>query len=198
MLVVVNSLIDGQLKIPFQIFYCYYYFIKLFVIVKCSVANPWSFTKLFFPDFTPVMDGWAFGIGSMALMQNFTEQMWSKSVTCVFTPHCLQDNYIQTLMNIRMIKVDKQNGIVNISQIKHTWFSFISLFVADLSNYNAVVFTGKKARKNRRRTGIHTEHEKGITEQSIYGKSHKEYKKPTYYYQEIYVNGPNNFAISNW
>jgi len=33
--------------------------------------------------------------------------------------------------------------------------------------------------KNRRRTSIHSEHEKGITELSIYGKFHKEYQKPT-------------------
>jgi len=35
--------------------------------------------------------------------------------------------------------------VVNISQIKHTWFSFVFLFVTDLSNYNAVVFTGKRS-----------------------------------------------------
>jgi len=69
--------------------------------------------------------------------------------------------------------------VVNISQIKHTWFSFVFLFVTDLSNYNAVVFTGKKTRKNGRHTSVHSEHEKGITEQSIYGKSLKEYRKPT-------------------
>jgi len=34
--------------------------------------------------------------------------------------------------------------VVNISQIKRTWFSFVFLFVTDLSNYNAVVFTGKR------------------------------------------------------
>jgi len=34
--------------------------------------------------------------------------------------------------------------VVNISQIKHTWFSFVFLFVTDLSNYNAVIFTGKR------------------------------------------------------
>jgi len=34
--------------------------------------------------------------------------------------------------------------VVNISQIKHTWFSFVFLFVTDLSNYNADVFTGKR------------------------------------------------------
>jgi len=31
-------------------------------------------------------------------------------------------------------------------------------------------------RKNGRRTSIHSEHEMGITEQSIYRKSHKEYR----------------------
>jgi len=34
--------------------------------------------------------------------------------------------------------------VMNISQIKHTWFSFDFLFVTDLSNYNAGVFTGKR------------------------------------------------------
>jgi len=33
---------------------------------------------------------------------------------------------------------------VNISQIKHTRFSFDFLFATNLSNYNAVVFTGKR------------------------------------------------------
>jgi len=33
---------------------------------------------------------------------------------------------------------------MNISQIKHIWFSFVFLFVTDLSNYNAVVFIGKR------------------------------------------------------
>jgi len=78
-----------------------------------------------------------------------------------------------------MMKYVADVVVVNISQIKHTWFSFVFLFVTDLSNYNAVIFTGKKACKNRRLTSIHSEHEKGITEQSIYRKSHKEYKKPT-------------------
>jgi len=34
--------------------------------------------------------------------------------------------------------------VVNISQIKHTRFSFDFLFATNLSNYNAVVFTGKR------------------------------------------------------
>jgi len=68
-----------------------------------------------------------------------------------------------------------KTSVMNISQIKHTWFSFVFLFVTDLSNYNAVVFTGKKACQNGRRTSVHSEHEKGITELSINGKSHKEY-----------------------
>jgi len=42
--------------------------------------------------------------------------------------------------------------VVNISQIKHTWFSFVFLFVTDLSNYNAVIFTGKKSA---RMEGVH-------------------------------------------
>jgi len=42
------------------------------------------------------------------------------------------------------VKYFTRQIVVNISQIKHTWFSFVFLFITDLSNYNAVVFTGKR------------------------------------------------------
>jgi len=61
---------------------------------------------------------------------------------------------------------------MNISEIKHTWFSFDFLFVTDLLNYIAVIFRG-------RRSSIHSEHEKESQNQYVYRKSHKKYKKPT-------------------
>jgi len=49
------------------------------------------------------------------------------------------------LSNIAYLEIKLLHLVaVNISQIKHTWFSFDFLFVTDLSNYNAVVFTGKR------------------------------------------------------
>jgi len=69
--------------------------------------------------------------------------------------------------------------VVNISQIKHTWFSFVFLFVTDFSNYNVVIFTGKRSTRMEGVQALILSMEKGITEQVLYGKSHKEYKKPT-------------------
>jgi len=57
----------------------------------------------------------------------------------IYTPLCIvQQHYKHYISWIPWLFV------VNISQIKHTWFSFDFLFITDLSNYNAVVFTGKR------------------------------------------------------
>jgi len=45
---------------------------------------------------------------------------------------------------VRKKALNKIMIVANISQIKHTWFSFDFLFITDLSNYNAVIFTGKR------------------------------------------------------
>jgi len=45
--------------------------------------------------------------------------------------------------SLRTTLLSKLNA-VNIPQIKHTWFLFDFLFVTDLSNYNAVIFPGKR------------------------------------------------------
>jgi len=83
-------------------------------------------------------------------------------------PHCLGGSLCVTAVTqSRDWSFTINLNVLNISQIKHTWFSLDFLFVTDLSNYNAVVLTGKKACENGRRTGIHSEHKKGITEPSI-------------------------------
>jgi len=84
---------------------------------------------------------------------------------------------------------------MNISQIKHTWFSFDFLFVTDLSNYNAGVFTSKRARKNGRRTGIHSEHEKESQNKAYTESPTKNIRDLPSTYQEIYVTSSVNLFL---
>jgi len=70
-------------------------------------------------------------------------------------------------------------SVVNMSQIKHTWFSFVFQFVTDFSNYNAVVFTGKRRTRMEGVQAFILSMKRESQNKTLYGKSHKEYRKPT-------------------
>jgi len=56
----------------------------------------------------------------------------------------MKDSNLSVVMASTGFKPLELPVVVNISQIKHTWFSFDFLLKTDLSNYNAVVFTCKR------------------------------------------------------